>query len=300
MDLNNDAVPKPSSLRISTMTATCKITSNIDLAKAADLFVKLVDTCDNIKYIEYGKTFKGTSNKNLSEKKAKKKKVFYNQMTVLVKSKPGVQNNVKLFNNGAVSMTGLKSEEDGRKSISIILEYLKTHENCLDNKDSNIKDFNIVLINSDYYIGFEIKRAELHQLLTNKYKIFSSYEPCIYPGVNSKFYWNTEYVDSTYLGKCYCDKSCDGKGNGIGNGNCKKITISAFQSGSVIITGARNLEQIKCAYNFINKVFKDNYSLLKKQNAPFLELDDTIGKKKKPNLIYLKKHNIANFNEIIY
>ena len=41
-------------------------------------------------------------------------------------------------------------------------------------------------------------------------------------------------------------------------GVCKKITISPFQTGQVIITGARTMEQINEAYEFIKKVFRDN------------------------------------------
>jgi TATA-box binding protein (TBP) (component of TFIID and TFIIIB) len=296
MDQNNSDI-KPTSLRISTMTATCKINSNINLEEAAKMFIEIIKEKTDIKYIEHGKTTAGVSNKNISEKKAAKKKVFYNQMTVLVNLYEGKSNNIKLFNNGAISMTGLKSVEDGKKAVEIVLKYMKTNNLILENIDSSINNFKIVLINSDYYIGYEIKRSELHQLLINKYQIFSSYEPCIYPGVNSKFYWNEDYFDKQYKGKCYCLNPCDGKGCGKGDGNCKKITISAFQSGSVIITGARNIDQIQTAYNFINKIFKDNYEFLRKQNAPFLELDD-IDKNfsSNKNIIYLKKSNIVNYS----
>ena len=300
-------VPKPSALRISTMTATSSINSNIHLSTIS----KYLEPNEHIKYIEHGLIKKGVSSKHISEKKAKKKKVFYNQITIEVIVKNNITNNIKLFNNGAISMTGLKSEEYGREAVSILLGYLKkttgTDEEgnqyaCLDNPSAEVTGFNIVLINSDYYIGYEIKRAELHKLLVNKYKIFSSYEPCIYPGVNSKFYWNEDYLDKEYKGKCYCSNLCDGKGKGKGNGNCKKITISAFQSGSVIITGARNLEQIKTAYSFINEIFKVNYSQLKKQNAPFLDIDDMMpvvkNGFKKDGLVYLKKSSIKNFNKM--
>ena len=37
--------------------------------------------------------------------------------------------------------------------------------------------------------------------------------------------------------------------------NCKKITISAFQSGSIIITGANSIEQIIQSFNFINTIY---------------------------------------------
>ena len=56
-------------------------------------------------------------------------------------------------------------------------------------------------------------------------------------------------------GKCVCKKKCIGKGDGLSMNNCKKITISTFQSGKVIVTGARSREQLNAAYNFINMIF---------------------------------------------
>ena len=35
----------------------------------------------------------------------------------------------------------------------------------------------------------------------------------------------------------------------------KKITVSSFQSGKIIVTGARSIEQLNAAYNFINNVW---------------------------------------------
>jgi len=51
---------------------------------------------------------------------------------------------------------------------------------------------------------------------------------------------------------------CKGTGDGSKLGECKKITISPFQTGQVIITGARAMEQIEEAYEFIKNVFTDN------------------------------------------
>ena len=170
-------------------------------------------------------------------------------------------------------------------------------DNAVVNKDEcKVSNYKIVLINSDFYAGFEIKRDKLHDLLVNNYNIFSSYEPCIYPGVNSKYYWNRKYTNKPYLGKCYCSKICNGKGDGDGNGNCKRITVSTFQSGSVIITGARSMDQINDAYTFINKVFEDNYNDLKKVNAPFLEQNDhtKTNSNNKKKVIKLKRKNIHN------
>jgi len=363
-------VTLPKELRISTHTATCNLGTFLNLK----IIYKYLDICDNIAYIEYANCDpKGISSKVLSKRAKNKKKIFFNQITIIVKPTEHRSNNIKLFNNGAISMTGLKNFDEGHISINILLEKLKkisgvyfdnintndTNDNdndndseiktdyeckfcdkiyskhnikltscehnicnlCSNNLDElintnnkteikckccdstlnenaiafqnncKIKDYNIVLINSDFYIGFEIKRNELHELLTNKYNIFSSYEPCIYPGVNSKYYFNESYDNEEFKGKCYCDVYCNGKGNAKGSGNCKKITISIFQSGSIIITGARNVQQINIAYNFINGVIRDNKDQIKKK---LLILNNKpINSKKK--IIKLKKHSITDY-----
>ena len=80
----------------------------------------------------------------------------------------------------------------------------------------------------------------------------------MYPGVNCKYYWNKAYKDKEFEGKCYCTKKCNGKGSGNGEGDCKKITIACFQSGSVIITGARNKSQLEECYRFIKNFIDSN------------------------------------------
>ena len=300
MEKNKYVNCNPSALRITTHSAKSRINSNINLenvAKNLGLDTQIVFFKFKNGEVEH---IKGINPKKTSKKKKKGK--FYNQMTIVVQPEAGFFNNVKLFRNGSISMTGIKKKENGVRSIQIILDKMKLLEaDILDNKDAcKVASFDITLINSDYEISFEIKRSELQNLLVNKYKIYSSYEPCIYPGVNSKFYWNKSYKDKPFIGKCYCSDPCTGKGNGEGNGNCKKITIAIFQSGSIIITGARCLEQIYSAYHFINNVLEAHADILQQKNAPFLETEDTVSKykihkkEKHKNTIYIKKDNIKN------
>jgi TATA-box binding protein (TBP) (component of TFIID and TFIIIB) len=318
---------EPSQLRISTMTATCETCLILNL-KSIYKYGQIIDYNNNeegIIKIEYGdENIKGTSKKDIEKRKEKKKKVFYNQATIIIKIMSGnkikKEVNMKIFTNGNLQMTGLKSIDDGKKAVQIFFESCTQFNAIVKNKetgelktvkaidnpgDFQIKNFQIVLINSDYSIYFKIKRDVLHNILQKKYKIFSSYEPCIYPGVNSKYYWNNEYLNNQTLepGVCHCTKTCTGKGKGYGNGECKKITISAFQSGNVIITGARSEDQIKDAYNFINKIFKDNYSLIKRDDTPFLTISDSDDERemkynhKKKKIVYLKKSNIQLSNK---
>ena len=194
--------------------------------------------------------------------------------------------------------------------IEKIYEIRKTKEinlfaESIENKnDIKIEDIDIVLINSDFNINFKIKRNNLFNILTKNYNIVTRYEPGIYPGVNSKYYWNKSYENHEFEGKCYCTKKCTGKGKGNGDGDCKKITIAAFQSGSVIITGAREILHIEKAKNFINRVFKENYDLIKKIDAHFIE-KTTENKPKKyiktSDIIYINKDKLNNpLNKKIY
>ena len=62
------------------------------------------------------------------------------------------------------------------------------------------------------------------------------------------------------MGVCQCTTKCTEKGNGGGNRNCKKITISCFSKRKCYQTGARDENQIKITYDFINSIFKKYYT----------------------------------------
>jgi TATA-box binding protein (TBP) (component of TFIID and TFIIIB) len=55
----------------------------------------------------------------------------------------------------------------------------------------------------------------------------------------------------------------------------KKISIFVFEKGSIVITGAKNGDHIKSAYNFINKFLYFNYKLIVKKD---LAIDSVIKK----------------------
>ena len=297
--VDNNEYVEPTPLKISTITAIAVICSDIDL----NIISHSMSINDNIRYIDYAKDPKrGIPTKKISKKKALKKKIFFNQATVVVNITPIKYVNTKIFTNGKVQMTGLKNIEDGKKIVEILIEEIKKTSELIDGKiipaaknpdKLKVEGFRIVLINTDFKTKFKISRPILHKLLINKYDLFSKYEPCIYPGVDTKYYWNKKYNKN---GICSCTVKCNGKGYGNGQGDCKKVTIAAFQSGSVIITGARNMEQVHDTYKFINKIFKDNFTKIKKVLPYFVtENDENETKKSKPKkLYYIKKSSIKN------
>lgn len=244
-------------LHLSTITAVSKISENIDLEK----IYNELPISEYIPFIEFGSDNpqRGFSKKMLKKTRKsniKKKKIFYNQATIHVFENKII--NVKLFNNGKIQMTGLKKPEHGKILINNLIKHLQKYE-LLPNKHIMIEFYDLVLINSDFDIGFEIERENLQKELI-KYGIYSSFEPCIYPGVNIKYFINSNNTN----GICCCDSICNGKGSGCGDGDCKKITIAVFKSGKIIITGGQNFDQLETAYYFITRFInnqKDKFIL---------------------------------------
>ena len=200
------------------------------------------------------------------QKKKKDNEHFYNSCSIIVKASLEVKCvNIKLFNNGKITLTGSKEESDGYYSTCVLLEEMKKykgifidHTNDEDVNKLNIVNYRITMINSDFNTNFRIDLLKLLNILNSSEKeLFTKFNPEKYRGLIIGFYWNTE--KEMQDGKCICTAKCNGKGCGTGNGLCKKITISIFKSGSVIITGGRLTTQIDSAYKLINNIFKKYY-----------------------------------------
>lgn len=245
-------------LRISTMVAICNICKEINLQN----LYEVLNINDIIKYAERDiNNYKGYSKKNdIKKRKNTKKNCFFNQITLHIFNEKIV--NVKIFNNGKIHMTGIKSKEQGQKTIEIMLEIFK--EKNKENKfydeindKLELNNYEIVMINSDFDIKYKVNRELLHRHVINC-GIYSSYEPIMYPGVNIKYYFNTNNNN----GICCCNKKCKGKGTANGDGECKRITIAVFSSGKIIITGGKTFEQIETGYNFIYNILKNKEKYL--------------------------------------
>jgi len=270
----------PTPLRISTMTVTGHLGLQPDLKRlyTHGAFIPYWWIGEGILKIELGAEKKGISMDDILHESTREKKRFFNQSSLVfrVKIKDYFKEvNIKLFKNGGFQMTGISSEEMARTALTRFMEMNKGRDiwpataeaNDSNNSDSPyIKLFDVRMMNSDYSIGKAIRRDRLHKLLVETYGLWSSFEPTIYQGVNTKYFWNKTRTDNP--GICICPNSCIGNGDGYSIGNCKKITISPFRTGSVIITGAKNMEQLNDAYVFLNKVFTDHAETVLRDEPP--------------------------------
>jgi len=250
-------------LRISTLVTTGHLGTIISLDNLFDQFkeyaIPIGYPSEGFLKLEYGEKALGYSSRDILSKRKVSKNSFFNQATIVVRKlredRIGYKEvNIKLFANGGFQMTGITSEEYSKNTLMWLIDKFNTFTKPISNNPISIKKFSVQLLNSDYKMNALVRRDELHKILVNQYKLFSTLETTIYQGINTKYYYNEKSIQKN--GICWCERPCSGQGDGKELGNCKRITIAIFQTGSVIITGARNHEQLNESYEFMNIILK--------------------------------------------
>ncbi len=207
---------------------------------------------------------------------------FYNCCSIIVKPSKLMKNiNVKLFNNGRITLTGSKEEDDGYQACLILLNELKERRDLFlgitDNiyNELKINNYGVTMINSNYRLNFKIDLTLLlNAFTTSEPLVFTKFNPDDYRGLIIGYFWN-ESKGENQDGICRCETRCKKKKIMTAT-DCKKVTISLFKTGSVIITGGNTVEQINGAYDFINEKLRIYYKrIVKLSVSDFMEKNDT-------------------------
>jgi hypothetical protein len=304
----------PSPLRVSTRVITAHAGTPMNLTALFNamnqVFIPLWWPGEGILKMEHESRIFGQALKDAFSKRRVSEKTFFNQSTLVVRKRISVdpakhkgitadsmvfkEVNVKLFANGGMQMTGVPeegfAEETGRWLLAILWKFQQQESVPIFTAEPSLQKFSTQLINSDYDVCYNVKRESIHQILSRTYGLFSTFEGTIYQGVNTKYYYNENNTDPAHEGQCMCSNplKCKGQGSGVGDFQCKRITMSIFQTGKIIITGARHFHQIEAAYHFLNRVFATHADeVLRKQalvpaQAPNQKLEDTATKEESP------------------
>ena len=255
-------------LRISTMVITAHWGTSIQLDQLFESLRSVILPIwypgEGILKFEHKNMVLGSSYKDIFTNRKITSKSFFNQSTIVLRRKITDDDeknegdyhwkevNVKLFANGGIQMTGVTSEPFARRAMEWLLQTIQSLPESPFPSPPSIQRFSIQLINTDYALNKFINQDALHKILINEYNLFSMLEKTIYQGINTKFFYNTRDPGQ---GICQCKQFCKGQGTGEGEGECKRITMSIFRTGKIIITGARQIHQIDAAYDFLNRVF---------------------------------------------
>jgi hypothetical protein len=246
--------------------------------------IKTIDnpTARRIKFKDERKITIGISKKDIMNYRGKVKYAFYNCFAMILRFK--YQNvfreiHVKTFNTGKMEIPGVFNSELLEIVKEMVINILQPF---LDKKleyVENVKNEN-VLINSNFNCGFYINREKLHSILCKKYRIETAYDPCSYPGVKCKFYFNNEEgLDSNLQSGKIMEEDRNMKMSELGdNKKYTEVSFMIFRTGSCLIVGNCSENILNFIYNFIKKILADEYSEINIAN------EDSIIKNKKPKL----------------
>ena len=148
---------------------------------------------------------------------------------------------VKVFNTGKLELPGIQRQEQIDEVIKILLLAMGPHCNALQYVKGSEET---VLINSNFNCGFFIKRQVLYEKLRHEYNISSLYDPCTYPGIQSKIFFNID-GDISPL-----PQDSDGT---------RGISFMIFRTGSVLIVGKCEEPVLYKIYDFIKQLLHDQY-----------------------------------------
>ena len=224
----------------------------------------------------------GISKKDLTSYRCKKKSAFYNCFVLILRMKvdDGYKEfHVKVFNTGKLEMPGVQNEELFQRLLLLVIETLQPHiEEKLGYKDNSTLT---VLINSNFKCGFFINREALYDILRYKYNIQAIYDPCSYPGIQCKFYYNHDTAVQS--------------GSQISADNKKlyssisEVSFMIFRTGSVLIVGKCDEYVLIFIYNFLKDILMKEYKSICQRNSK--DVDNTLVVKDKKKKI--RKKNIT-------
>jgi hypothetical protein len=226
-----------------------------------------------IKFKDIRKLSIGISKKDIMSYRCKKKSAFYNCFVIILRMK--VDNifkefHVKVFNTGKLEIPGIQNE---RIFELILEEVLKTLQPHLKEKLSYKPDTNeTVLINSNFNCGFFINREALYDILKFKYNIQSIYDPCSYPGIQCKFYYNPDVGIQNG-----CQISAENKHL---YKNVKEVSFMIFRTGSVLIVGKCDENVLMIIYDFLKIILNTEFKTICQKYSPGEEIKSNILKDK--------------------
>ena len=239
--------------------------------------ISCIDNPENnkVKFKDVRKITIGLSKKDITSHRCKQKSAFYNCFVLIIRLK--IDNmfkecHAKIFNTGKIELPGIQSD----KTLNHILNFIVN----LLNSECNYKDLiyvpektETVLINSNFNCGYYINRDKLYDILQQRYRLHTLFDPCSYPGIMSKFYYDPSLERNMQTGI---------KSN---NKNEKQISFMIFRTGSILIVGKCVEEELIEIYEFLKNILEVEY-----ENIVQINSENTFStKNKKKNQKKIKK-----------
>jgi len=214
-----------------------------------------------IKFKDIRKVSVGISKKDIMSYRSKKKSAFYNCFVMIMRI--NIENifkefHIKVFNTGKVEIPGIQNdliyEQVLKTLLSTLQDYIKEPLGYLQKSDT-------VLINSNFNCGFYINREALYDILKMKYNIQCIFDPCSYPGIQCKFYYNPEVDVELQTGSQISNEDKEKYKQIVG------VSFMIFRTGSILIVGMCNENVLYIIYEFIKKMLINEFYHISQPNV---------------------------------
>lgn len=236
-----------------------------------------------IKFKDIRKVSIGISRKDIMSYRCKQKSAFYNCFVIILRLKIDAtfkEFHVKVFNTGKLEIPGIQNENAFSAILNLVIETLQPHVSCKLGYKENSEE--TVLINSNFNCGFFINRQALYNTLKTKYNIQAIYDPCSYPGIQCKFYYNPESSVETCL---QLQSEIKEKAK-----NIKQLSFMIFRTGSVLIVGRCDEEVLMNIYQYLKNILTTEYKDIFQKMAKNVILDDDVKEKNAKKKKIRRKH----------
>jgi hypothetical protein len=226
----------------------------VDTPYFEELIIKHIDNpSGRIKFKDSRKISIGISKKDLMSYRCKKKSAFYNCFVLIIRMKVETgfkEFHVKVFNTGKLEIPGVQCDPVFDLILNQVLQTLQPFiDEPLKFKDNSTET---VLINSNFNCGFYIDREALYEILKFKYNIQSILDPCSYPGIQCKFYYNP---DVEIQNGCQISEE-----NKHLFKNIRHVSFMIFRTGSVLIVGRCDENVLIIIYEFLKIILCNEYN----------------------------------------
>ena len=217
-----------------------------------------------IKFKDERKITVGISKKDIMNCRGKVKNAFYNCFAIILRMNYQdifKEVHVKVFNTGKLEIPGVLNDtllvNIKNMVVSLIQPFIEVPIMY-----TNIDSDENVLINSNFNCGYFINRDKLYSLLrTKKYQLETAYDPCSYPGVKCKFYFNNSqpFDKGLQLGLINdIDKNM--KVSELDeNKKYTEVSFMIFRTGSVLIVGNCTEKVLRFVYDFIKNLLYNEF-----------------------------------------
>ena len=267
-----------------------------DIPYYRETIIKQIEqsSSNRFKFKDERKITVGLSKKDIMNCRGKAKNAFYNCFALIFRVKyEGMfrEIHVKIFNTGKLEIPGIVNINILNIVKVMIIDCIQPFVDTeLSFTENELVDN--VLINSNFNCNYFINREKLYNILcSNKYEIESAYDPCSYPGIKCKFYYNNSIGSNDIsLQKGKIDKSEENMKMSELKYNNKytEISFMIFRTGSCLIVGNCSESILYFVYDFVKRVLTEEYESI------FVLNEEMTMKHKK---IKLRKKNVVMTEE---